>query len=62
MYKIINSEFMGFENDLTMQRVDLVVDTANDLPEIEPHWSVGSMALIADTKEILVLSNAREWV
>lgn len=62
MYKIINSEFMGFNGALTMQRVDIIVDTADDIPQPEPHWSVGSMALAADTKTILVLNNAREWV
>ena len=62
MYKIINSEFMGFDDTLTMQRVDIIVDTENDIPEPEAHWSVGSMALIADTMIIRVLNNAREWV
>ncbi|MBQ8298112.1 MAG: hypothetical protein IJX77_10065 [Ruminococcus sp.] len=62
MYKIINSDFIGFEGDVTMRRVDIIVDTAADIPQPESHWSVGSMALIADTKEIKVLNNAREWV
>ncbi|MCC8136252.1 MAG: hypothetical protein LUG91_07420 [Ruminococcus sp.] len=62
MYTIINSEFMEFEDHRTMQRVDLVVDTSADIPAAEEHWSVGSMVLVADTREIMILNNAREWV
>lgn len=53
---------MEFEDHRTMQRVDLVVDTSADIPAAEEHWSVGSMVLVADTREIMILNNAREWV
>lgn len=62
MYTIINSEFMGFQGDLSIQRVDLIVDTESDIPQPKPHWSVGSMVLIADSQGIKILNNKREWV
>lgn len=62
MYTIINSEFMGYEENITILRVDLVVDTAADIPNPEEHWSAGSMVLLADTHEIKVLNNKSEWV
>ena len=62
MYKIIKSDFKGFENDMAVSRVELVVDSAAEIPEPLDSWTIGSLALCADTQDILVLNINREWV
>lgn len=49
MYKIIKSDFKGFENDMAVSRVELVVDSAAEIPEPLDSWTIGSLALCADT-------------
>lgn len=61
MYETINSNFRGIRDNTAMYRVDIVVDTADDLPVPLDFWTAGSMALIADTQEIKILNNNKEW-
>lgn len=62
MYTIIKREFIGYNGNSSVWRVDIVVDTEADIPDPEPHWSTGSMALIAETQDIKILSNKGAWV
>jgi hypothetical protein len=53
---------MEFNQDSALFRVDVVVDTESDIPSPQDNWSAGSMVLIADSKDIKVLNNQREWI
>ena len=61
MYEVMDSSFRGIKDNVAMYRVEIVVDTANDLPEPLSFWTAGSMAIVADTQEIKILSNKGEW-
>ena len=66
MYTILNSKFIKFEGNKSIQRVEIVCDTESDLPtpeEIDSEgFTVGSLAMITDTHEIKILNHAGEWV
>lgn len=66
MYTVINKSFVRYENNSTINRVEIICDTESDLPtaaEIAAgKYAVGSMAMIADTHEIKILNHAGEWV
>ena len=66
MYTILNSKFIKFEGNNSIQRVEIVCDTEADLPtpeEIDSEgFTVGSLAMITDTHEIKILNHAGEWV
>lgn len=61
-YEVMKSDFVREENGVSLFRVDIVADTASDIPEALDFWVEGSMALCADTKEIKVLNSERQWV
>lgn len=66
MYTILNRKFIKFEDNKSIQRVEIVCDTEADLPtpeEIDSEgFTVGSLAMITDTHEIKILNHAGEWV
>ena len=66
MYTILNRKFIKFEDNKSVQRVEIVCDTEADLPtpeEIDSEgFTVGSLAMITDTHEIKILNHAGEWV
>lgn len=66
MYTVISSNFIKFEGNKSVHRVEIICDTEQDLPtaaEIAAgRYAVGSMAIIADTHEIKILNHAGEWV
>lgn len=49
---------------ITTYYVDILCDTAADIPNPaeHPEWEVESTCIIADTKEVKILNNQREWV
>lgn len=64
MYTVIEktSSCNADENGKVLQRVVILVDTADDLPEADVSWDAGSYAVIAETHKYKVLNSEREWV
>lgn len=64
MYTIIERESScnADENGKVLQRVVILADTADDLPEPDASWAVGSICMIAETHKYKVLNSEREWV
>lgn len=66
MYTIINSDFMGFDENKSCHRVDIVCDTADNLPsaeEIEKRkFTTGSFAWLMNERTFKVLNHEKEWV
>ena len=64
MYTMIERESScnADENGKVMQRVVILVDTADDLPEPDASWDAGSICMIAEDHSFKVLNNDREWV
>lgn len=68
-HSVFNSKPCNVKNEdsgdmLTRCCVDIIADTAADVPSPaeHPEWCVGSTCIIADTKEVKILNNQREWV
>ena len=64
MYTMIERESScnADENGKVMQRVVILVDTADDLPELDASWDSGSICMIAEDHSYKILNNEREWV
>ena len=65
MYTILNSKFIKFEGNKSIQRVEIVCDTEADLPTPEEiaseGFTVGSLVWIADVRTFKLLNNKGEW-
>ena len=63
MYTMIKREssLNADENGKVLQRVVILVDTVEDLPEAEESWDPGSLAIVADMHRCKILNNGREW-
>lgn len=63
MYTMIEREssYNADENGKVLQRVVILVDTADDVPEADASWAVGSLCVIAEDHSYKILNNAREW-
>lgn len=64
MYTMIErtSSLNADENGKALQKVVILVDTAEDLPEADACWDAGSLAIVADTHRYKILNGEREWV
>ena len=64
MYTMIErgSSLSADENGKVLQRVVILADTADDVPEADESWAVGSICMIAATHKYKVLNGEREWV
>ena len=64
MYTMIEREssLNADENGKVLQRVVILVDTADDLPEPDASWDAGSYAVIAETHNYKLRNSEREWV
>ena len=64
MYTMIERESScnADESGKALQRVVILVDTAEDLPEVDAGWDAGSLAIVADTHRYKILNSEREWV
>lgn len=65
MKTILHSEHIRFVDSKSIQRVEILCDTAADLPtasEVTSNmYAAGSLALIASEHEIKILNNEGEW-
>ena len=61
MYTIIEQSFVRSTADGEKYRVTLLVDTAEDVPEVNAAWEPGSICMIAATHTYKMLNNGREW-
>ncbi len=61
MYTMMESTPTRIQNGDPLNRVTILVDTADDIPEPHDGWDAGSMCMIADTHTYKVLNNEREW-
>jgi len=66
MKTIMHSEHIRFVDSESIQRVEILCDTAADLPTASEvasgMYAAGSLALIASEHEIMILNNEGEWV
>lgn len=63
MYKVLKKILCSIdEEEKACYHYEILVDTEADLPTPEEEMSSGSYALIANSKKIVILNNAGEWV
>lgn len=66
MKTIMHSEHIRFVDSKSIQRVEILCDTAADLPTASEvassMYAAGSLALIASEHEIKILNNEGDWV
>lgn len=66
MYTVINKSFVRYENNSTINRVEIICDTEADLPTAEDiangKYATGSVVWIADARTFKVLNSKGEWV
>lgn len=61
MYTMMESTPTRIQNGDPLNRVTILVDTADDIPEPHDEWDAGSMCMVAADHTFKVLNNEREW-
>ena len=60
-FTLLSSQHVDFLDDKSRFAATIVVDKAADLPEPDPSWAPGSLAMVPDDSEVYMLNNEREW-
>lgn len=61
-FEITSKRFVNYEGNKAVYRVEIFADTADDVPEPQDVWAVGSMCIIGETHEYRWLNSERKWV
>lgn len=61
-YEITSKHLVQLKDGGYVFRVEIYVDTKDDIPTPKDEWTVGSMCVIGNTHEYRWLSFGREWV
>ena len=61
-YAITKEEFVTFENNKTVHRIEAVLDSADDLTALGTDYAAGSTAIVADAGSPVYMLNASgQW-
>ena len=65
-YAVMSREFLQYENELSVERMEICADTASDLPTVNSitgcKIAQGSIAWDVSTGDFYGMSSAGEWV
>ena len=65
-FSMIRRQFVKYEDEKAIERVTILVDSTEEIPDPQENWAVGSVCIIADdTAKSLgykILNNQRKWV
>lgn len=63
MYTIVKNELRGTNIDNNCCYVEIIVDSIDEMPEIDPNWAVGSKLFVLQAGgAVYTLSHTREWL
>lgn len=62
MYTVMDRTVSRRVGETTLSIVQIIADTAEDVPEPDESWDAGSMCMIAEDHSFKILNNEREWV